>query len=66
LLYDQQALAGTPMTPTLSYFEALDFAAGCLVAEEFLAEYGSAVRWVHCSIDLGELFAFIDNCLKKI
>jgi hypothetical protein len=54
------------MTPTLTYTQALDFAAGCLVVEEFLAEYGSAVRWVDCSIDLGELFAFIDNCLKKI
>jgi hypothetical protein len=54
------------MNPTLTYTQALDFAAGCLVADEFLAEYGSAVRWVHCSIDLGELFAFIDNCLAKV
>jgi hypothetical protein len=54
------------MNPTLTYTQALDFAAGCLVADEFLAEYGSAVRWVNSTIDLGELFAFIDNCLKKI
>jgi hypothetical protein len=54
------------MNPTLSYSEALDFATGCLVGDEFLAEYGSAVRWVNCTIDLGELFAFIDNCLAKV
>jgi len=54
------------MNPTLSYFEALDFAAGCLVADEFLSEYGSALRWVDSTIDLGELFTFIDNCLRKV
>jgi len=54
------------MNPTLSYAEALDFAAGCMVAEEFLAEYGSAVRWVDSTIDLGELFVFVNNCLAKI
>ena len=54
------------MDPTLTYTQALDFAAGCLVVEEFLAEYGSAVRWVNSTIDLGELFAFIGNCMKKI
>jgi hypothetical protein len=54
------------MNPTLSYSEALDFATGCLVADEFLTEYGSAVRWVNSTIDLGELFAFIDNCLAKV
>ena len=54
------------MNPTLTYTQALDFAAGCLVADEFLAEYGSAVRWVNSTIDLGELFTFIDNCLAKV
>ena len=66
MLQDWQALATTPMNPTLSYSEALDFAVGCLVGDEFLAEYGSAVRWVNCTIDLGELFTFIDNCLAKV
>ena len=66
MLQDWQALITTPMNPTLSYSEALDFAADCLVAEEFLAEYGSAVRWVNSTIDLGELFVFVNNCLAKI
>jgi hypothetical protein len=53
------------MPTTLNYSEALQFAQYCYVADEFLNEYGSAIRWVNCKIDAGELMSFIDRIMGQ-
>ena len=45
----------------VSYSEALRFATYCGVADAFLLEYGSALSWVDCYIDAGELMEFVED-----
>ena len=51
------------MPQQLNYFEALQFAEYCYTVEEFLQEYGSAIRWQNSMIDTGELMNFIENII---
>lgn len=51
------------MPQTLNYTEALQFAQYCYVADEFLNEYGSAIRWVNSKIDAGELMNFVERVM---
>ena len=53
------------MPQTLTYTEALTFAQYCYALEEFLQEYGSAIRWKDCMIDAGELLTFVENVICK-
>jgi hypothetical protein len=53
------------MFGTIPYSQAFNFANCCNVAEEFLSEYGSAIRWQDCRIDLGELMVFIEEKLDR-
>lgn len=45
----------------IPYSQALRFATDCGVADAFLLEYGSALSWVGCYIDAGELMGFIED-----
>ena len=47
------------------YSQALNFAACCELADEFLNEYGSAIRWTDSKIDFNELFAFMESKLDQ-
>lgn len=53
------------MPQSLNYNEAFRFAEYCYAAEEFLQEYGSAIRWRDCMIDAGELLTFVENVVCK-
>jgi len=48
----------------IPYSQALSFATDCTVGVEFIDTYGSAIRWQHCLIDMGELMAFIEDKLN--
>lgn len=52
------------MPVAIPYNQALDFAGQCMVSNEFLSEYGSAIRWQDCLIDLGELMQFVEDKLN--
>ena len=53
------------MPQQIPYTQALRFAEHCLVADEFLQEYGSALLWQNCMIDTGELMAFVDRVIGQ-
>ena len=53
------------MSIMVPYSQALNFAACCELADEFLNEYGSAIRWTDCKIDFNELFAFVESKLDQ-
>jgi hypothetical protein len=53
------------MPETLNYSEAFQFAQYCYVSDEFLNEYGSALRWMDSMIDTGELLAFVDRIMGQ-
>ena len=52
------------MPAQVSYSEAFQFAQYCFVTDEFLKEYGSAIRWHDSLIDFGELFGFVDRIIR--
>lgn len=47
----------------IPYSQALNYALQCNVGEAFLTQYGSAIQWTDCYIDVGELMAFVDSVL---
>ena len=53
------------MFNAIPYNQAFNLATYCMVADEFLKEYGSAIQWQNCKIDLGELMAFIEEKLNR-